>query len=152
VVEEQNPNSFPSHPWNQSPFDSFLRHQTHCPAGATFGRVAAYHGDDPLSLTGVEHGHRARALFLVERRLQTAFPVTMTYFANGLRSEWDGVGNLRRTNALGQLQQGQGPQDDPNLLDAAAQQVGKLLLILRRDIDTQGWTAHTLSMRENIST
>jgi hypothetical protein len=40
----------------------------------------------------------------------------------------------------------------PNLLDAAAQQVGKLSLMLRRDIKTQRWTTHTTSMRQNNST
>ena len=41
-------------------------------------------------------------------------------------SERDHVGDLRCAGALGQLQQSQGAQDDPNLLDAAAQQLGKL--------------------------
>jgi hypothetical protein len=57
-----------------------------------------------------------------------------------------------RAGALRQLQQRQGTQDNPNLLDAAAQQLGKLSLILRRDIDAQRWTTHTPSMRRNNST
>ena len=67
-------------------------------------------------------------------------------------SERDHIGDLRRAGALRQLQQRQGAQDDPNLLDAAAQQLGKFFLILRRDIDTQRWTTHTPSMRQNNST
>ena len=74
----------------------------------------------------------------------------MADLANRLWREWDHGGNPRCTDALGQLQQRQGSQDDPNLLHAAAQQPRQFLLILGRDIDTQGWTAHTPSMRQNI--
>src|SRR5689334_16463195 len=31
----------------------------------------------------------------------------------------------------------------PNLLHAAVQQIGKLVLVLSRDIDAQRWTSHT---------
>ena len=89
---------------------------------------------------------------LVQRPLQTALLVTTADIAYGLGSERDHVGDLRCAGALGQLQQSQGTQDDPNLLDAAAQQLGKLSLILRRDIDAQRWTTHTSSMRQNNST
>jgi hypothetical protein len=50
------------------------------------------------------------------------------------------------------VEQSQGTQDNPNLLDASAQQLGKFLLILRRDVNTQRWTTHTSSMRQNNST
>jgi hypothetical protein len=50
------------------------------------------------------------------------------------------------------LQQSQRSQDDPNLLDSAAQQLGKLSSILRRNVDAQRWTTHTSSMRQNNST
>jgi len=33
------------------------------------------------------------------------------------------------------LQQCQGTQDDPNLLNATTEQLGEFLLVLRRDID-----------------
>jgi len=67
----------------------------------------------------------------------------MANIAYGLGSEWDYVGNLRRADALRQLQQSQRALDRPNLLDSAAQQLCKLSLILRRDVDAQRWTTHT---------
>ena len=97
-------------------------------------------------------GRRAGPLPLVKRRFQTALLVSMADFANRLRGERDDAGDLRRAGPLSQLQQRHGAQDDPNLLDAAAQQVSKLLLVLRSDRDAQVWTAHALSMHQNIST
>ena len=61
------------------------------------------------------------------------------------------LADSRRAGTLGQLQQSQGAQDDSDLLHAAAQQALELFLILRRDVDAQGWTTHTLSMRQNNS-
>jgi hypothetical protein len=52
---------------------------------------------------------------------------------NGLRSEWDNAGNTRCAGALGQLQQRQGAQDDPNLLHTATQQLAQFLLVLLCD-------------------
>jgi hypothetical protein len=62
----------------------------------------------------------------------------------------DYVGDLRCAGAICQLQQSQGAQDNPNLLDAAAQQLGKPVLMLRRDVNAQRWTAHTSSMGQTI--
>ena len=98
------------------------------------------------------HFRRSRSLFLVQRALQAALLVTAADTAYGLGSERDNVGDLRCAGALCQLQQSQGAQDDPNLLDAAAQQLGNLSLMLRRDIKAQRWTTHTSSMRQNNST
>ena len=105
VVEEQDADCFPSHPRNQSPFDGFLRHQTHRPAGAAFGRIAAHHGDNPLLLAVIEHRGGAGALLLEQRGFQTALLVTMADRANGLRGERDDPGNPRCAGASGQLQQ-----------------------------------------------
>jgi hypothetical protein len=105
VVEEQNPDGFPSHAWDQSPFDRFLCHQTHGPAGAALGWVATYHGDNALLLSLIEHGRRTRALLFVERRFQASVSVTMAHFANRLWSEWEHVGNLRSAATFSQLQQ-----------------------------------------------
>ncbi|HSB15077.1 MAG TPA: hypothetical protein VLE22_11505 [Bryobacteraceae bacterium] len=116
VVEEQNPNRFPSHAWNQPPFYGFLRNQSHGPAGAAFGRVAAHHGDDPLLLAVFQHSRRAGARLVIESGFKTSLLVTMADLPNGLRSEWDHAGNPRRTDTLGQLQEGQGSQDDTDLL------------------------------------
>src|SRR5205823_14996540 len=152
VVEEQNPDGLPSHAWDQSPFDGFLRHQAHGPAGAAFGRIAAHHGDDPLLLTLVEHSGRAGTLLFEQRRLQTAALVTTGNRADGLRSQWDDPGNPRRAGAFGQLQQREGSEDDPNLLNPTGKQLTEFFLVLWCDIDTQRWTTHTRSMRQNNST
>ena len=152
VVEEQDPNGFPSHSGDQPAFDRFLRYQPHGPAGAALGRVAAYPSDDPLLLGIVEHGGCAGTLFFEERRFQTSALVTTRNRADGLGSEWDDLGNPRYTGAFGQLQERQCAQDDPNLLHTAAQQFGEFLLVLWRDIDPQRWTANTSSMRQNNST
>jgi hypothetical protein len=62
----------------------------------------------------------------------------MADFANGLWGERDNAGNARCAGAFGQLQQRQGAQDDPNLLHPAAQQTAQFLLVLLRDLNTQG--------------
>src|SRR5215467_7552271 len=54
VVEQQNPNRFPSHPGNQSPLYGLLGHQAHRPTGAAFWRIATHHSDDPLFLAVVQ--------------------------------------------------------------------------------------------------
>ena len=142
-MEEQYADGFPAYSWNQSPLDCFFDHESHRPASAALWRVAANHCDNALLLCIVEHFGRSRPFLLVECAFQTAFLVSVADFTDGLRGEGDDVGYLRRAGALGQLQQRQGAQHDPNLLHAAAQQVGKLFLVLRCDIDAQRWTAHT---------
>jgi hypothetical protein len=74
----------------------------------------------------------------------------MADLPNRLWREWDHAGNPRCTNALGQLQERQGSQNDTDLLYAAAQQPRQLVLVFRFDFDTQGWASHTPSMRQNI--
>src|SRR5579863_947170 len=152
LVKEQNPNGFSSHPRDQSPFDSFLYHQTDGPASAAFGRIAAHHSDDPLFLGIVEYGGCAGALLFEQRRFQTALLATTRNRTDGLRSEWKDLRDPRCAGAFGQLQQHQGAQDDSNLLNTATQEFGKFLLILWLDFDLQRWTAHTPSMRQNNST
>ena len=78
----------------------------------------------------------------------------MTDCPNGLRSERDDLATKceARWRAFSQFQRRQGTQDDPNLLDAAAQQFFELLLIFWRDINSRRGTAHTRSMRQNKST
>ena len=67
----------------------------------------------------------------------------MSDLPNRLWREWDHAGNPRCTNALGQLQERQGSQNDTDLLYAAAQQPRQLVLVFRFDFDTQGWASHT---------
>src|SRR5215510_592141 len=152
VAEQEDSDGFPSYTGNQFAFDGFFRYQTDGPTSATFRRIAAYHCNQTLLLAVIEHFRRSRSLFLVQCALQAALLVTAADTAYGLGSERDYVGDLRCAGALCQFQQSQGAQNDPNLLDAAAQQVGKLSLMLRRDIKAQRWTTHTSSMRQNNST
>jgi hypothetical protein len=63
----------------------------------------------------------------------------------------DHAGNPWGAGTLGQLQQRRSAQDDPHLLNSAAQQVGEFLLALLGDFDAQRWTAHTHIMGHNIS-
>src|ERR1019366_3549328 len=150
VVEEQNPDRFPSHAWDQSALHRFLGYQSHGPAGAALWRVTAHHGDDPLLLAVFQNRRSAGPLLVVERGFEAPRLVTMADLPNRLWREWDHAGNPRCTNALGQLQERQGSQNDTDLLHAAAQQPRQLVLVFRFDFDTQGWASHTPSMRQNI--
>src|ERR1039457_3317461 len=150
VVEEQNPDGFPSHAWDQSALHRFLGHQSHGPAGAALWRATAHHGDDPLLLAVYQNRRSPWPLLVVERGFEATRLVTMTDLPNRLWRQWDHAGNPRCTNALGQLQERQGSQDDTDLLHAAAQQPRQFLLVFRFDFDTQGWASHTPSMRQNI--
>jgi hypothetical protein len=150
VIEEQNPDRFPAHAWDQSALHRFLSHQSHGPTGTALWRVAAHHGDDPLLLAAFQNSRSAGPLLVVERGFEATGLVTMADLPNGLRREWDHAGNPRCTNALGQLKERYGSQDDTDLLHAAAQQTRQFVLVFRFDFDTQGWASHTPSMRQNI--
>ena len=89
-------------------------------------------------LAVVQNAGGARALLVIQCRFETARLVPMADFANGLWGERDNAGNARCAGAFGQLQQRQGAQDDPNLLHPAAQQTAQFLLVLLRDLNTQG--------------
>src|SRR5271157_668912 len=151
VVEEQHPNGFPSRTGNQSPFLGFLRHQPHGPASAALRRRSAHHGDDPLLLTVVQDLCRAGTRLVVECGIEASLLVATREVPNGLGGERNECGDARRANPLGQLQQRQCPQHDSDLLYAAAQQLPQLLLVLLLDFDTQSWSSHTPSMRQNIT-
>src|SRR5829696_7783837 len=116
VVEQQNSDGLSSHLRNQFAFYGFLGNEADRPTGATFGRVGAHHGDNPLLLGAVEHLGGAGALLLIERALQSCFLVAVTEPPNRLRREWNAHCDLRGTDFLRQLQQSQGPQHDPDLL------------------------------------
>jgi hypothetical protein len=105
VVEQQNANRLPSYTGHQLPFHRFFGHQSHRPSGATPRRIAADHGDDSLFLVGIKYLARARPLLLIQSTIQPGLFVTMAQSADGLRSEGDHLGNLRRTGIFSQLQQ-----------------------------------------------
>src|ERR1017187_3059886 len=105
VVEEQNPDRFPSHAWDQPALHLFLGHQSHGPAGTALWRVAAHHGDDPLLLAVFQNRRSAGSLLVVESGFEATGLVTMADLPNRLWRERDHVGNPRCTYALGQLQE-----------------------------------------------
>src|SRR5215831_9544409 len=76
VVEEQNPDGFPSHAWNQLPLDGLLGHQAYGPTGTALGWVAANHSNDSLLLAIVQDSLRTRPLPIVKRRFQAALLIT----------------------------------------------------------------------------
>jgi hypothetical protein len=43
VVEEQEPDGFPTDSWDQPPLDGLFHHQPHGPASAAFWRITANH-------------------------------------------------------------------------------------------------------------
>ena len=83
---------------------------------------------------------------------ETGVPGVGEVAAYRLGRERDYFSDLRCAGTLCQLQQSQGAQDNSNLLDTAAQEPGKLSLMLRRNVKAQRWTTHTSSMRHNNST
>ena len=74
-----------------------------------------------MFLAGIEYFGGARPLPFVQRPLQSASLLTAANVADGLGTERNYVGDLRRTGPLRQLQSGQCAQHNPNLLNAAAQ-------------------------------
>jgi hypothetical protein len=114
VVQEQDPNGFSSHAWNQSPLHGFFRHQAHGPSGATFGRIAANHSDNSLLLAVLQQRGRAGPLFLIERAFEAILLVAVTDLANRLCRQWNHPGDTRRADTLGQLQQSHRPEDYPH--------------------------------------
>ena len=119
----------PSYARNQFAFDGFFRYQTHGPAGATFWRTAAYHGNQTLFLAIVEHLGGSGALLLIQRPIPTALLITAADVTDGLCRQRNYPGNARRGDTLGQLQKRQGTKNHPNLLNPAAEDLGELLLI-----------------------
>ena len=89
VVEEQNPDRFPSHAWDQSALHRFLGYQSHGPAGAALWRVTAHHGDDPLLLAVFQNRRSAGPLLVVERGFEATRLVTMADLPNRLWREWE---------------------------------------------------------------
>src|ERR1017187_1448294 len=70
VVEQENPNGFPSHLGDQFSFDDLLGHQPHRPSSAPSGWSAANHGNDPLLLAFVQQLGRSWPLLVVQRAIQ----------------------------------------------------------------------------------
>ena len=64
----------------------------------------------------------------------------------------DNAGNLGRADTLGELLNGKGAQDDPNLLHAAGENAGEYFPISGFDLNAQWTAAHDHSMGQNIST
>ena len=149
---EQYSDGFSSYVWNQLTFDGFFGHQTYRPARATFRRIAANHSDHALFLPAIQHLLGAGSLPFIKGAVQACPLVAMAQSANRLWSQLDYLGDLRCAGMLSQLQKGQCPQNDADLLDAALHQFPQFLLILPRDVNLQSWTTHIPIMGQNNST
>jgi hypothetical protein len=134
------------------PLDRLLSQQSHGPTCLTLWRLGTHHGDDALLLIGVKDLCRAGALFLIQGAFEAGLLVTMPQSPNCLWSQLHRFSDLWRTGMLGQLQERQRPQDDPNLLHSTFDQFPQFLLIFLGDVNPQSWTTHTPSMRRNNST
>jgi len=122
VVKQQNPDRFTSHPRNQLSFHRFFGHQPDRPARATFRRGGAHHCDNPLLLVVVQHFDGAGTLLLIKRALQSGLLVTVAQSANRLYRERNHLANLGSAGVLRQLQERQGPENNPDLLNASFQE------------------------------
>ena len=120
-MEQQDTDGLPAHLRNQLAFDSFFDHQTHRPSGTALGWVATDHRDDPLLLAVFEQRRGSGPFLLIKRTFQAALLITMRDLTNRLRCKRHNLRYLRRAHTLAQLQQRQSSKDDPNLLDAAAE-------------------------------
>src|SRR5258708_443933 len=85
VALQQNPDCLPPRFGDQFAFVPFLDHPPPGPAGPTFRRVTADHGNDTLLLGIGENWLRPRTLFVVERGFQAVAVVAVGYLADGFR-------------------------------------------------------------------
>src|SRR5206468_2767090 len=99
-----------------------------------------------------EHLGGSGSLLLIQRPIQTALLITAADVADGLCRQRNYTGDAWSGYAFGQLQKRQGAQNNPNLLNPTAEDLGELLLIFLGDLDIQRWTAHSHSMGQNNST
>ncbi len=129
MAQQENPNGFTSYTRNQLAFDGFLRHKAYRPTGTAFRRATAYHCNQTLFLAIVEHLGGSGSLLLIQRPIQTALLITAADVADGLCRQRNYTGNARRGDAFGQLQKRQGAQNNPNLLNPTAEDLGEFFLI-----------------------
>ena len=80
----------------------------------------------------VQRARRLRADYCTPLRSNVAsgaLLITAANVADGLCRQRNYTGNARRGDAFGQLQKRQGAQNNPNLLNPTAEDLGELLLI-----------------------
>src|SRR3954471_5665151 len=120
VTCQTDPYVFPPHPRHQPALHRFLGHQPYRPAGPAFRRFATNHGNDSLLLSVIQQFSCSGPLFLIERTVESLLLIAMADFSNRLGSQWDNSGNMRRADALGELQKRHRPHDDSHRLHAPA--------------------------------
>ena len=140
---EQDADGFSSYVGNQFTLDGFFGRQTYRPPSAALGRIATNHSDHALFMSAIEHLGGAGSLLFTQSAVQAGLLIAMAQPPNCLRGQLDDLGDLGCAGMLSQLQKGQGPQNDADLLDAALHQFPQFLLILLRDINLQSRTTHT---------
>jgi len=123
VVHQQDPNGFSSYPRRQPSLDGLLGDQAHRPTGESGGRVATNQGDDALFLLVVQDRCGTGALLLVKSSFQPVLLVAADQIADGLRAQAGRLGALRSARAIGEVKEGEGAEDDADLLDGAFEQL-----------------------------
>src|ERR1017187_2142793 len=121
VVEQENPNGFPSHLGDQFSFDDLLGHQPHRPSSAPSWWSAANHGNDPLLLAFVQQLGRSWTLLVVQRAIQIPVLVALPDVVHGFRCQSHIRRHLGNRLAIVYLGQNQSPKHHARGLDASAQ-------------------------------
>jgi hypothetical protein len=106
---------------NQLALDRLLGDKANRPPRPSLGRFPADHRHDALFLGVVEQRLRSRPLLVIQGAVETTIFVTVSDLANGLRGKWQRPRNSGRGDSLGELPRSQCPQNDADLLNAAAE-------------------------------
>ena len=120
-MEQQQPDGFPPHFRNQSPFHCLFGHQPHRPASPARRRIAANHGDDAFSFGRLQQRHRAGALLVVKSLVQTRLFVPASNLAHGLGRQRNEGCNIGSRLALIELLQRQSAKHGAHRLHSATQ-------------------------------
>jgi hypothetical protein len=128
-VEQQQPDGFSAHFWNQTAFHCLFGYQSHRPASPTRRRIAADHGDNSLSFRRFQQCYRAGALLVVESLVQTRYFVPTSNLAHGLGTQGHQSGNFGSRLPLIQLLQSQSAKYSAHRLDATAEQAVQLATV-----------------------
>ena len=145
---QKHPDCFSTHARNQLTPDCLLSHQAYRPASPAFRRLTAHHGNNALLLGIVENLAGSRSLPFVQSALQAASVVAVGDLSDRLRSERNGLRNLRCRRACRQQSQRKGTQDNAHLLNSASQQGLDLSEILSPETDRDRPTSHAQSIAQ----
>jgi hypothetical protein len=103
VALQQNPDCLSAHLGYQLALDGLFGDQAERPAGPTFRRLTADHGNDALLLGAIENLLGSRSLFGVNGGAQTVTDVAMGDLADRLSGKGECLRDLRSGEAFGKL-------------------------------------------------